>query len=112
MRWPRTRTALARRVAPRPSTTYRRGPPPRARASFGRARGTARARERAGRFPGSFASGGALHERVRRPFVDGLRLLDRVRRGRGHVVLVVFGEHLARVENSVRAKLPLSHHAL
>src|SRR5438552_6798940 len=112
MRWPRRRTALARRVAPRPSTTYRRGPPPRGRASFGRARGTARARERVDRFPGSFASGATLHEGVRRLFVDRLCLLDRVRRRRRHVVLVVLGEHLARVENSVRPKLSLSHHTL
>jgi len=48
---------------------------------------------------------------VRRLFVDGLSLLDRVRRRRGHVVLVVFGEHLARVEDAVAAELALCHHS-
>src|SRR3989475_11650171 len=81
-------------------------------ATTGRARGTARARERVDRFPGSFASCATLHQGMRRLFVDGLCLLDRVRRGRGHVVLVVLGEHLARIEDAVRTQLPLCHHTL
>src|SRR5437763_6521204 len=39
-------------------------------------------------------------------------LLERMRRLGRHVVLVVLGEHLARGEHAVGAKLALRHHAL
>src|SRR5947207_12545738 len=54
--------------------------------------------------------------RARESWLDGLlrlcALLERVRRLGRHVVLVVLGEHLARGEHAVGAKLALRHHAL